>query len=58
MPTLARLAISNLRNIAEGSLEPAAGFNLICGNNGSGKTSVLEALYLLGMGRSFRSHLH
>ena len=57
MPTLARLAISNLRNIAEGSLEPAAGFHLICGNNGSGKTSVLEALYLLGMGRSFRSHL-
>jgi DNA replication and repair protein RecF len=57
MPTLARLAINNLRNIAEANLEPSTGFNLIYGNNGSGKTSVLEALYLLGMGRSFRSHL-
>src|SRR5688500_17831741 len=57
MPTLTRLAISGLRNITEASLEPSPGFNLICGNNGSGKTSLLEAIYLLGMGRSFRSHL-
>ncbi len=57
MPTLARLAISNLRNIDEASLEPGTGFNLIYGNNGSGKTSILEALHLLAMGRSFRSHL-
>lgn len=57
MPTLTRLAISGLRNISEASLEPSPGFNLICGNNGSGKTSLLEAIYLLGMGRSFRSHL-
>ena len=57
MPVLTRLAISNLRNIAEVNLEPEAGFNLFFGNNGSGKTSLLEALYLLGMGRSFRSHL-
>ncbi len=57
MPVLTRLAISGLRNIAEANLEPEAGFNLFFGNNGSGKTSLLEALYLLGMGRSFRSHL-
>ncbi len=57
MPVLTRFAISGLRNIAEANLEPAPGFNLIIGNNGSGKTSLLEALYLLGMGRSFRSHL-
>lgn len=29
--------------------------NVISGPNGSGKTSLLEAIYLLGMGRSFRS---
>jgi DNA replication and repair protein RecF len=57
MPTLAKLAISGLRNIEEASLQPSAGFNVIFGSNGSGKTTVLEALYLLGMGRSFRSHL-
>lgn len=57
MPTLTRLAITGLRNITEASLEPGPGFNLAFGSNGSGKTSLLEALYLLGMGRSFRSHL-
>ena len=31
------------------------GANLIYGINGSGKTSLLEAIYLLGRGRSFRS---
>lgn len=57
MPTLGRLALSGLRNIVDASLLPSPGFNLIFGNNGSGKTSLLEAIYLLGMGRSFRSHL-
>jgi DNA replication and repair protein RecF len=50
-----RLTIQNLRNIAVATLEPAPQFNIIYGENGSGKTSVLEAIYLLGLGRSFRS---
>ena len=29
---------------------------LIVGNNGSGKTSILESIHLLGFGRSFRTH--
>lgn len=33
---------------------PGPGFNLITGDNGSGKTSLLEALHLLAHGRSFR----
>jgi DNA replication and repair protein RecF len=32
------------------------GINLILGDNGSGKTSILEMIYLLGRGRSFRTH--
>jgi len=52
---LSHLAITNLRNIAEFSLEPGAHLNFIFGANGSGKTSILEAIYLLGRGRSFRS---
>ena len=38
---------------AELELEPR--LNLITGENGSGKTSLLEAIYLLGRGRSFRT---
>jgi DNA replication and repair protein RecF len=56
MPTLSRLALTGFRNIEQTSLQLSPGFNLFFGNNGSGKTSLLEAVYLLGMGRSFRSN--
>jgi len=36
-------------------LSPIDGINVLYGNNGSGKTSLLEAIYLLGRGRTFRS---
>ena len=53
---LIRLDISDFRNLDSAKLEPiSSGFNLICGNNGSGKTSLLEAIYYLSLGRSFRS---
>ncbi|PMG74884.1 DNA replication/repair protein RecF [Shewanella sp. 10N.286.51.B7] len=55
--SLTRLNIAQFRNILSASLTPASGLNLIYGENGSGKTSILEAIYFLGMGRSFRSHL-
>ena len=48
--------INNLRSIASAHLKPSAGFNLICGENGSGKSTFLEAIYLLGFGRSFRAN--
>jgi DNA replication and repair protein RecF len=52
---LLELGVSNLRCIehAELSLTPAV--TLIWGGNGSGKTSLLEAMFLLGRGRSFRT---
>lgn len=49
------IEIRNVRAVLETALEPAAGTNLLVGDNGSGKTSVLEAFYLLGAGRSFAS---
>jgi len=53
---LTRLVISDFRNLASAELEPTPnGFNLIFGNNGSGKTSLLEAIYYISLGRSFRS---
>ncbi|WP_028767783.1 DNA replication/repair protein RecF [Shewanella fidelis] len=55
--SLNRLHIESFRNIAAAQLLPGEGLNLIYGQNGSGKTSILEAIYFLGMGRSFRSHL-
>lgn len=55
---LSHLCISNLRNLTNIEFEPGAQFNLIVGPNGCGKTSVLEAIHLLGLGRSFRSHKH
>lgn len=50
------LQITNFRNLAAVELMPSpTGLNIICGNNGSGKTSLLEAIHYLGSGRSFRS---
>ncbi|MCG7499297.1 DNA replication/repair protein RecF [Vibrio sp. Of7-15] len=55
--SLTRLIIKDFRNIEACDLTLSPGFNFLIGPNGSGKTSVLEALYLLGHGRSFKSSL-
>ncbi len=49
------LEISRVRNLRAVALAPAPVLNLICGANGAGKSSLLEAIYLLSTGRSFRS---
>ena len=49
------LGVSNLRNISDLHLELAPGFNVFVGPNGGGKTSILEAAYLLSHAQSFRT---
>ena len=53
--TLDRLSLLDVRNLASVELEPAPHINVIAGNNGQGKTSVLEAIYALATSRSFRT---
>jgi len=53
--SLAELHIENLRCIETATLQFSPELNLIAGENGAGKTSVLEAICLLGRGRSFRT---
>jgi len=55
---ITRLVINQLRNLDHLELLPGPGVNLIVGANGSGKTSLLEALYLLGRARSFKTNKH
>lgn len=52
---LSDLKIHHLRTVSSAHLQLNPRFNFIIGPNGSGKTSILEALYLLSCGRSFRS---
>jgi DNA replication and repair protein RecF len=53
--TLARIEATDLRNIESATLLPSPRLNFLVGPNASGKTSLLEAVYLLGRGRSFRT---
>jgi DNA replication and repair protein RecF len=52
---LERLQLRGLRSVSEAALDLHPGFNVLIGANGAGKTSVLEAIFLLSHGRSFRS---
>ena len=52
---LVSLGISNLRNIESLRLTLAPGLNVFIGPNGSGKTSLVEAAYLLSHSQSFRA---
>lgn len=52
---LMRIALSNFRNYEQLELEPAAGLNAFVGPNAQGKSNLLEAIAMLGTGKSFRS---
>lgn len=50
-----RLVLSAFRNFERGVFSPGPRLNVIAGDNGQGKTSLLEALYFVATTRSFRS---
>lgn len=52
MPVLEKILISDFRNIAFQQLEFSPNVNCICGNNGEGKTNLLDAIYYLSMTKS------
>lgn len=52
---LRTLEVDRLRNLKAVGLELSAGLTMVTGRNGQGKTSLLEAVYLLATGRSFRA---
>ncbi|QNN70983.1 DNA replication/repair protein RecF [Thermomonas carbonis] len=52
-----QLQVQGLRRLVDVDLCPGPGFNLITGDNGSGKTSLLEAMHLMAHGRSFRARI-
>jgi DNA replication and repair protein RecF len=45
--------IENFRKLSKGNFEFSDSFDIIVGQNGSGKTTILEAIYLLSTGKSF-----
>lgn len=55
MSDLARLRVQNVRTHSDYTLDLSSGVTLITGKNGSGKTSLLEALYISLQGTSFKT---
>src|SRR5271156_2642002 len=53
--SLRRLQVTDFRCLQSAAVDLDSRFTLISGANASGKTSLLEAIYVLGRGRSFRT---
>ncbi len=56
--SISYLSINGVRNLDNVTIHLNERYNFFIGLNGSGKTSLLESIYLLSMGRSFRTHLY
>ena len=52
---LSKLSIKNFRCFHDTEVELSPGINFFYGANGSGKTSLLEAIFLFSSGKSFKS---
>ena len=51
---ISRLSLTDFRSYASAALEPGPGFVLLFGENGAGKTNLLEAVSMLAPGRGLR----
>ena len=51
---LTRLSLTDFRSYADAVIAPGPGFVILTGENGAGKTNVLEAVSLLSPGRGLR----
>ena len=56
MSKLKHVEFTHFRNLNSTSILPSPSLNLIYGSNGSGKSSLLEAIYFIATGSSFRTH--
>ncbi|MGI5911966.1 MAG: DNA replication/repair protein RecF [Syntrophomonadaceae bacterium] len=54
---LKRLEIANFRNILNIHYQPGPGLNILQGDNGQGKTNIIESIYVLATGNSFRTNI-
>jgi DNA replication and repair protein RecF len=52
---VAQLQVRSFRNLAAVDLAPGERFNVVSGDNGQGKTNLLEALYVAATSKSFRT---
>jgi DNA replication and repair protein RecF len=52
--TITRLSLTNFRCYTDAVIMPGSGFNILTGENGAGKTNILEAISLLTPGRGLR----
>ena len=55
MSRVEKLTVTGLRNLVDVAIDVSPRLNIFHGENGSGKTSLLEGIHLLSSGRSFRS---
>jgi DNA replication and repair protein RecF len=53
---ISEITIVGLRNLSQTDLSFCEGFNVFYGENGSGKTTILEAVHILFRGKSFRAN--
>jgi len=50
-----KIQLRKFRNLKKVNYEPSAGLNVLVGNNAQGKTNLLESIFVMATGSSFRT---